>query len=229
MPVVTGTAGDRISWSCTGGGHRRLWRKDTHGTNGRKGTGNRPGRAHPSFPLSVEGHHRGSRERSVAGPRDPRSQSHLGARLVLRPAVPAAPHHLCRQGGVHGRLEDQVPVPGDGNDPDRPIRWRRGQTSARRGSGGARGRRAVRYLSRGHPFTQRQAPQGPHRHRATRPAHGSVHRPGGDHRLRRRPASRRQDARRSAGYTSASGARSMWVVTRTGRTTASCCARSPTR
>ena len=33
----------------------------------------------------------------------------------------AAQHQLRRQGRVHGLVEDEVPVPGDGHDPDRPL------------------------------------------------------------------------------------------------------------
>ena len=72
------------------------------------------------------------------GWRDHRPEPHLGARLVLRPARPAPPHHLRGQGRVHGRLEDEGPLPGDGHDPDRPLRGRRLPASARRVGPGAR-------------------------------------------------------------------------------------------
>ena len=52
-------------------------------------------------------------------------EPHLGARLVLRAARAAPADHLRRQGRVHGRLEDEVPLPGARHDPDRPHRRRR--------------------------------------------------------------------------------------------------------
>ena len=101
--------------------------------------------------------------------RDHRPEPHLGPRLVLR-AVGAAPaHHLRGQGRVHGRLEDQVPLPGHGHDPDRPLgRQRRERGARHRGRHPRRGR-AVRHLPRGHPVARRHAAQGPHRCRPARP------------------------------------------------------------
>ena len=42
-------------------------------------------------------------------------------------------HQLRRQGRVHGLVEDQVPLPGDRHDPDRPLRRRQEPGRARRG------------------------------------------------------------------------------------------------
>ena len=50
----------------------------------------------------------------------------------------AAQHQLRRQGRVHGLVEDEVRLPGDGHDPDRPLRRREVAGRARR-----RGRRAA--------------------------------------------------------------------------------------
>ena len=96
----------------------------------------RPSRPHAAVPVRLAGHHRGPRARPGHGRRHHRPQPHLGARLVLRPARPAPPHHLRRQGRVPRRLEDEVPLPGDGHDPDRPHRRRRVAAGARRGGWG---------------------------------------------------------------------------------------------
>jgi L-cysteine:1D-myo-inositol 2-amino-2-deoxy-alpha-D-glucopyranoside ligase len=75
---------------------------------------------------------RGLRAAPPRGSRDPVPQPHQLPRLGVPDAHPAAQHQLRRQGRVHGLVEDQVPVPGDGHDPDRPLRWRQVPGRARR-------------------------------------------------------------------------------------------------
>ena len=97
------------------------------------------------------------------GPGDPVPEPHQLPRLRVPDVDRAAQHLLRRQGRVHGLVEDQVPVPGDGHDPDRSFGWRQEHSGARRGRSGAAARRAVRHLPRGDAEPQRQSPQGSHR------------------------------------------------------------------
>ncbi len=57
-------------------------------------------------------------------PGDPVPEPRELPRLGVPDAHRAAPDQLRRQGRVHGFVEDQVAVPGDGHDPDRPRRRR---------------------------------------------------------------------------------------------------------
>ncbi len=52
---------------------------------------------------------------------DPVPEPHQLPRLGVPDADRAAQHQLRRQGRVHGLVEDEVPLPGDGHDPDRPV------------------------------------------------------------------------------------------------------------
>ena len=56
------------------------------------------------------------------------------------PARPAPAHHLRGQGRVHGLVEDEVPLPGHGHDPDRPQRRQRGRAGAQHRGPGASSR-----------------------------------------------------------------------------------------
>ena len=157
----------------------------------------------------------------IAGPRASSTSRAPAARIIAPnhtsvldsffvPLVLQAPHHLRRQGRVPGRLEDQVPVPGDGHDPDRPLRRRRLAAGARRVRQGARVAascsastprapgRASGKLHKGHTGVARLALRT-----------GSPDRPGRHRRLARRAAARRQGApARSARSPSASASRS---------------------
>ena len=104
-----------------------MLRSRADGSGLRRALPGRPGRAHAA---SSRPNWRVHTERPRARPRRRRGdhlpQPRLGPRLVLRPPRPAPAHHLRGQGRVHGRLEDQVHLPGHGHDPDRPVRRRRG-------------------------------------------------------------------------------------------------------
>ena len=54
-------------------------------------------------------------------PGDPVPEPHLVPRFGVPDAHRAAQHQLRRQGRVHGLVEDEVHLPGDGHDPDRPL------------------------------------------------------------------------------------------------------------
>ena len=106
----------------------------------------------------------------------------------------AAQHQLRRQGRVHGLVEDEVPVPGDGDDPDRPLGRRQEPGRPRRGRGRAAARRAVRHLPGGHAQPRRLPLQGPHRRRPVGDEARLPDLPGRHRRHRRDPATRRQGA-----------------------------------
>ena len=132
----------------------------------------------PLFAFAVAHRGRGTRppaRRRAAPSCAPTTRSSTASFLAI---VAAAAHHLRGQGRVHGRLEDEVPLPGAGHDPDRPRRRLGGQPGARRRRPRARRRRAVRHLPRGHPLARRQAPQGPHRRGPPGHAHRLPDHPG---------------------------------------------------
>ena len=79
------------------------------------------------------------------------------------PLVAAPAHHLRGQGRVHGQLEDQVPLPGAGHDPDRPLGRQRRRAGARRRGRRARRGRAASASTRGHPVAATACCTGPHR------------------------------------------------------------------
>ena len=130
--------------------------------------------------------------------------------------------------GLKGRLTaaffkgvGQVPVDRSGG--------RAGEAALDTGLRILRRGRAARHLPRGHPLARRPAlprqdRRGPDGAGDRRPGH-----PGRDDRHRQDPAARQGAAARSCG--SASGSASRWTspATRAWRTTASSCARSPTR
>ena len=132
------------------------------------------------------------------GPQPP-----VGARPLRARRHPAPPHHVRRQGRVHGQLEDEVHLPGARHDPDRPVgrvgRRGRAQRRGRR----ARGRRAVRHLPRGHPLARRQAPQGPHRRGPPGAAHRLPDLPGRPAGHARGAAARLVDAQAVQGHAGA--------------------------
>ena len=154
-------------------------------------------------------------------------------RQLPRQRVPdaqrAAQHQLRRQGRVHGFVEDEVPLSGDGDDPHRPRRWQQEPGRARHRRARPAPRRAVRHLPRGHPQPRRLPVQGPY---GRGPA-------GDEGRLPDLPGRRRRHAARSSRPTRscrscASRARSRSAADQ-GRalpqprpTSTSCCARSPT-
>ena len=100
------------------------------------GSSTRSPRHPPMLPGSIPPRARARRRR----PGHLLPQPHLGDRLVLPAAGPAPADHLRGQGRVHGLLEDQVPLPGHGHDPDRPQRGQRQpsalNTAARRARAG---------------------------------------------------------------------------------------------
>ena len=154
-------------------------------------------------------------------------------RLVSRLGVPhddgAASHQLRRQGRVHGLVEDEVPLPGDGDDPDRSLGWSFERRGVERGDRRARPRRPVRHLPRGHALAQRLAAQGPHGGRPAGVGHRLPAVPGRRDRHGRHPAARREGARScSSRRASASGSRSTRATIRSGTATISSTASSPT-
>ena len=171
-------------------------------------------------------------QRPGDGPAPSSAPNHISVLDSFFVPLGAAPaDHLRRQGRVHGQLEDEVPLPGPGHDPDRPRRRQRRPSAALdAAAAGARAGRAVRHLPRGHPGG-RAAAQGPHRrrppgaaHRCARSSRSASGRPSRScRRMRRfpkpfrtvtrplRPADRRRPLRRP------------------GRRPHACCARSPTR
>ena len=76
--------------------------------------------AAPGRPAAVALPPRGLRPPARRRPGDPVPEPRQLPRLRVPDAARAAAHQLRRQGRVHGLVEDQVPVPGDGHDPDRP-------------------------------------------------------------------------------------------------------------
>ena len=163
------------------------------------------------------------------GSGDPVPEPRQLPRQRVPDAARAAQHQLRRQGRVHGLVEDQVPVPGDGHDPHRPRRRRQEPGRARRGRGGAAPRRAVRHLPRGHAQPRRHAAQGPHR-RGPAGAEGRL--PDLSRSASSAPArsSRPTPSCRScaARARSRSAGRSTSSATAIAATTTWCCARSPT-
>ena len=116
-------------------------------------------------PSAVDHQPRGVRAPPCRGSGDPVPESRQLPRFGLLDVDRAAQHQLRRQGRVHGLVEDQVLVPRDGNDPDRPFRRRQepGRPRGRRGRVAAR--RAVRDLSGGHAQPRRLPVPGTHRRR----------------------------------------------------------------
>ena len=104
------------------------------------GTGSRDDAAQgaPTRPSHLQAavEHRTLRVTSVSRPTGPAilCPNHISfldsAFLML---TRAAQHQLRGQGRVHGFVEDEVPLPGDGDDPDRPFRRRQEPGRARRG------------------------------------------------------------------------------------------------
>ncbi len=148
------------------------------------------------------------------------------------PLVAASPDHLRRQGRVHGRLEDQVPVPGHGHDPDRPIRGRLGPATrsiaaasecSRRASSSASTRRAPAPATAACTRATPASPASPCAPAARSSRSGSSASTGD-------PAARCQAAQPlPAGAHPLRATRSTSTRYPTGRTTGWCCARSPTR
>ncbi len=143
---------------------------------------------------AVDHQPRGLRAPACRGSGDPVPESHQLPRFGLPDADGAAQHQLRRQGRVHGLVEDQVLVPGDGDDPDRPLGRRQEPRRPRSGRGRAAAGRAVRDLSGGHAQPRRLPLPGTHRRRPVGDEARLPDLPGRHRRHRQDPAARRQVA-----------------------------------
>ena len=116
----------------------RMRRSMSRGSGSRGCAAARPRRGRSDRPPAVDDRPDRVRPPARRRPGDPVPEPHLVPRLGVPDAHRAAQHQLRRQGRVHGLVEDEAHLPGDGDDPDRPRRRRQVAVGARH-----RGRRAA--------------------------------------------------------------------------------------
>ena len=170
------------------------WPSDGHEQRSRRRATARPPRARSAGPPGVGHPDRGLRPPADRRPGDPVPEPHLVPRLGVPDAERPAQHQLRRQGRVHGLVEDEVPLPGDGHDPDRPHRRLQVAGGALGRRSGAAPRRAVRHLPRGHTQPRRRAAPGPHRRGPAGPRGRRARSSRSASRAPTHPAARRQGA-----------------------------------
>ena len=178
--------------------------------------------------------HRGRRERARRGTRDPGQQPPLVRRLAVHAADAAAPGHLRGQGRVlhHARASragsrrSSSPAPARCRSTASGV-GRRGRAVV--GAPDPRRGRPVRHLPRGHPLPRRPALPRQDRRRPAGAGDQGAGDPGRRRRHRRRRAARQEVRQVHPADRALRQAAGLLAATRAWRTTATSCARSPTR